>query len=123
MEEVDAVATRVDVAARQLDSLRQTSVLEDCFHIWCAHGNCWDVRRLRSPSSRELQGALHRWLVHSSVSVNMVFMTVPLRSPEQLCDTAVDTRFRSLKTSLRVVCWRWSLQVEVHKVAPWLHVC
>lgn len=34
MEEVDAVATRVDVAARQLDSLRQTSVLEDCFHIW-----------------------------------------------------------------------------------------
>ena len=36
LEEVDAVATRVDVAARQLDSLRQTSVLEDCFHIWCA---------------------------------------------------------------------------------------
>ena len=35
MEEVDAVACRVDVAARQLDSLRQTSVLEDCFHIWC----------------------------------------------------------------------------------------
>lgn len=36
LEEVDAVATRVDVAARQLDSLRQTSVLEDCFHIWYA---------------------------------------------------------------------------------------
>jgi hypothetical protein len=35
LEEVDAVATRVDVAARQLDNLRQTSVLEDCFHIWC----------------------------------------------------------------------------------------
>eukprot|EP00892_Ulva_mutabilis_P009663 jgi/Ulvmu1/7069/UM033_0130.1 len=34
MEEVDAVAAKVDVAARQLDSLRQTSVLEDCFHIW-----------------------------------------------------------------------------------------
>ena len=36
LEEVDTVAARVDVAARQLDSLRQTSVLEDCFHIWCA---------------------------------------------------------------------------------------
>lgn len=40
LEEVDAVATRVDVAARQLDNLRQTSVLEDCFHIWCAPTLC-----------------------------------------------------------------------------------
>lgn len=34
VEERDALATKTDVAARHLDALRQTSVLEDCFHIW-----------------------------------------------------------------------------------------
>ena len=34
MEELDAVSTKTEVAARHLDALRQTSVLEDCFHIW-----------------------------------------------------------------------------------------
>lgn len=36
VEELDALAAKTAAAATQLEALRQTSVLEDCFHIWCA---------------------------------------------------------------------------------------
>jgi hypothetical protein len=34
VSELDALNAKTDVAANQLEALRQTSVLEDCFHIW-----------------------------------------------------------------------------------------
>lgn len=49
----DAVSVKRDVAARHLEGLRHTNVLEEAFHIWCARAAwCLSWAGMCSPASR-----------------------------------------------------------------------